>query len=133
MCEGEESEVQKTSALADFDAGEVLDVISSGILVLDQELCAVYANPTAETLLMIRLEQLRGRPLPNLLREGGSLAHALRQALDGQETVCDCDVALTEQEPRVDRCERLRVSLLRNQVARNYLLLQLEGYIGVER
>jgi len=125
--EGGSSEKQEASALADFDTGEVLDALSSGIVVLDEQLCAVYANPQAESLLTMRLEQLRGRPLTDFLREPRSLGQALRQALDGGETVCDCDLALTSERPRVERrCARVRVSLLPKQVTRNYLLLQLE-------
>ena len=130
MREGGSSEKQDVSALADFDTGEVLDAMSSGIVVLDEQLCAVYANPNAETLIMMGLEQLRGRPFTDFLREPRLLTKALQQALDGEETVCDCDLALASERPRMERRRaRVRVSLLPKQVTRNYLLLQLEPCI----
>ena len=125
VCQWGASEVQETSALADFDAGEVLDILSTGILVLDDQLCVVYANPTAEGLLMMRVGQLRGRPLPGLLREPALLSHALQEALDVRDAVCVCDFAIAGEASSENHRECLRVSLLQNQVARNYLLLQL--------
>jgi len=131
--EGGSTESQEASALADFDTGEVLDALSSGIIVLDEQLCAVYTNPRAESLLMMRLDEVRGRPLPGLLREGEALVVALREALDGKGAVCDCNLALASQREAPDRRVRVRTSLLPSQTARSYLLLQLECDVADER
>ena len=68
---------REPSVLADFDTGYVLDELSSGIVVLDEQFCAIYANAIAQDLLAIRLPDIRGRPLPQLLpRPGDSLPGA---------------------------------------------------------
>lgn len=53
--------------LADFDTGRVLDELSFGIIVLDRQLCAIYANVIAQNLLGLHLPSMRGRPLADFL------------------------------------------------------------------
>lgn len=53
--------------LADFDTGRVLDELSFGIMVLDRQLCAIYANVIAQKLLGLHLPSMRGRPLADFL------------------------------------------------------------------
>lgn len=55
------------SVLVDFDAGHVLDELSFGIIVLDRERCAIYANAIAQNLLGLHLPSMRGRPLGDFL------------------------------------------------------------------
>lgn len=55
------------SVLADFDTGRVLDELSFGIIVLDRQLCAIYANTIAQSLLGLHLPSMRGRPLAEFL------------------------------------------------------------------
>lgn len=55
------------SVLADFDTGHVLDELSFGIIVLDRQLCAIYANVIAQNLLGLHLPSMRGRPLADFL------------------------------------------------------------------
>ena len=50
------------SALAHFDPAELLDALATGIVVLDAQLCAVYANVAAQDLLAFSLKRARGRP-----------------------------------------------------------------------
>lgn len=53
--------------LADFDTGRVLDELSLGIIVLDRQLCAIYANVIAQSLLGLHLPSMRGRPAGDFL------------------------------------------------------------------
>jgi len=39
------------SPLAHFDSAELLDALSTGIVMLDERLCVVYANVGAQALL----------------------------------------------------------------------------------
>ena len=55
------------SVLADFDTGRVLDELSFGIIVLDRQLCAIYANVIAQSLLGLHLPSMRGRPVRDFL------------------------------------------------------------------
>jgi nitrogen-specific signal transduction histidine kinase len=105
-----------TSVLVDFDAGDVLDAVSLGIIVLDVQLCAVYANLGAEELLAVPAERLRGRPLASFLPQPQSFLHAVQQAIErGQSVVFD----LTGLS--------LRVAPMRDQLSGRHLLLELCG------
>lgn len=53
--------------LADFDTGHVLDELSIGIVVLDRQLCAIYANAIAQDLLGLQLPGMRGRPIADFV------------------------------------------------------------------
>lgn len=53
--------------LADFDTGRVLDQLSFGVIVLDRQRCAIYANLVAQSLLGLHLPSMRGRPLADFL------------------------------------------------------------------
>ena len=50
------------SALSHFDPADLLDALSTGIIMLDAQLCPVYANVAAQDLLAFSLNMARGRP-----------------------------------------------------------------------
>ncbi|HEY5761668.1 MAG TPA: nitrogen regulation protein NR(II) [Rhodocyclaceae bacterium] len=62
------------------DAFRGLDLLSSAVVVLDDELAVRYANAASENLLQTSLAQLRGRPLNYLFGYTASLAAALDNA-----------------------------------------------------
>jgi two-component system nitrogen regulation sensor histidine kinase GlnL len=62
------------------DAFRGLDLLSSAVVVLDDDLAIRYANPGAENLLSVSLAQLRGRPLDYVFNFSGKLAAALDNA-----------------------------------------------------
>src|SRR4029077_66976 len=80
------------------------DALSTGILMLDTQLCAVYANVAAQDLLAFSLKMARGRPFTELLHEAEGLKGLLRRALDTGEALADREVALraagAPREPR---------------------------------
>ena len=114
------------SALADLDAADVIDTLSLGILVLDQELCAVYANFTAEHLLACHLTEMRGRPLTEFVSQPQRFACALNRALGNLEAVVDRDIPIVSGEALdMHSSIDLRVSPLHCQMSRTHLLLEL--------
>ena len=57
------------SPLSHFDPADLLDVLSTGVVVLDAHLCVVYANVGAQDLLAVGLNKARGRPITELFAE----------------------------------------------------------------
>jgi len=116
-------EEQETAVLAHFDAAAILSVLSPGIVVLDTHLCAVYANRRAERLLALRLEEVRGRPLPDLLQE--PLAAAVRSALKDRARVSNQVVAYAshERDP-VDGPVSVRAAPLYSPITGTHVLLE---------
>ncbi|MBV8342283.1 MAG: PAS domain-containing protein [Gammaproteobacteria bacterium] len=82
------------SALAHFDAAELLDALATGIVMLDGELCPVYANVAAQDLLAFSMRAARGRPFTELLLEPGSLGRILTRALASGEGIADREIAV---------------------------------------
>ena len=52
---------------ARLHTGELLDALSTGLILLDKQLCVVYANVGAQDLLGVSLRQARGLPMSNSL------------------------------------------------------------------
>jgi len=52
------------SALSHFDPADLLDALSTGIIMLDAQLCPVYANVAAQDLLAFSLNMARGARSP---------------------------------------------------------------------
>lgn len=116
---------QESSVLAHFDAGDVLDALSMGIVVLDSHLCPVYANVMAEYLLAFQAERVRGRPLASFLPQSQRFLEAAERALHKGEVVAFglavCTHQLSDRMQSLD----LRVALLRDQLSGRHLLLEL--------
>src|SRR5580700_12117602 len=62
------------SALAHFDPADLLDALATGIVMLDAQLCPMYANVAAQDLLAFSLKTARGRPFTDLLHAPDALA-----------------------------------------------------------
>ncbi len=82
------------SPLAHIDPAHLLDALPTSVLVLDGELCLVYANAEAQALLGISFNRVRGRPLAELLSEPAGLVPNLHAALEERRAVSACDVML---------------------------------------
>ena len=61
------------SALSHFDPTDLLDALSTGIIMLDAQLCAIYANVAAQDLLAFSLNKARGRPFGDFLQDSNGL------------------------------------------------------------
>lgn len=113
------------SALAHFDPADLLDALTTGIVMLDAQLCPVYANVAAQDLLAFSLKQARGRPFTDLLHEPEGLAAILRRSLSSGESIADRELTLrTAAAPREVRT--LDVTLTPHDgVTGRHLLLEL--------
>jgi two-component system, NtrC family, nitrogen regulation sensor histidine kinase GlnL len=87
-------EYSAPSALSQFDAADLLDALSTGIVMLDQQLCPVYANVAAQDLLAFSLKMARGRPFKDFLHDAEGLCRILRRALETGESITDREVAI---------------------------------------
>jgi hypothetical protein len=72
-----------TSALTHFDPEELLGGLSTGIVVFDAHLCAIYANAVAQEILTFSLARARGRRFGEIVGESNGLMWVLRQSLEG--------------------------------------------------
>ena len=83
------------SALSHFDAADLLDALSTGIVMLDAQLCAVYANVAAQDLLAFSLKH---GARPSLQRLPARCAKASRRSCGARsrrgESLADRELAL---------------------------------------
>jgi two-component system, NtrC family, nitrogen regulation sensor histidine kinase GlnL len=116
------------SPLSHFDPTELLDVLSTGVVMLDAHLCVVYANVGAQDLLAVGLNKARGRPFGELFTEPQILDAILRRSLARNETCAGHEIVLTpiaasgKREPVI---VDVTVTPLEGQVTGMHLLLEL--------
>src|SRR3977135_4349804 len=82
------------SALSHFDPADLLDALSTGIIMLDAQLCPVYANVAAQDLLAFSLNMARGRPFVDFLHDAEGLCRILKRALQTGEGIADRELAV---------------------------------------
>jgi two-component system, NtrC family, nitrogen regulation sensor histidine kinase GlnL len=113
------------SALAHFDPADLFDALATGILVLDAQLCPVYANVAAQDLLAFSLKMARGRPFTELLHEPEGLGAILRRSLMSGESIADRELAVRPAgAPREVRTLDITLTPL-EAVTGRHLLLEL--------
>ena len=88
------AEATAPSALAHFDPADLLDALTTGIVMLDAQLCPVYANVAAQDLLAFSLKMARGRPFADFLHDANGLTRILRRALETGEGIADRELAV---------------------------------------
>src|SRR5262245_11101335 len=96
------------------DLGRILDGLTTSVLLVDRSQTLLYLNVAAETLLGVSRNQVRGRPLSELLRDTAGLTAVIERAIHTQqhysrremtirpvgsdeELVIDCSVAPFEE------------------------------------
>ena len=77
-----------------FHTGEVLDALSTGIVLLDAQLCVLYANIGAQDLLGISLRQARGLPIGDLFAGAQPLIDLLQRELADNKILAGHEFAL---------------------------------------
>ncbi len=77
-----------------FHGSELLEALSTGLVLLDAQLCVLYANIGAQDLLGISLRQARGLPLAELFAGAHGLLELLRRALQDNESCAGHELAL---------------------------------------
>jgi two-component system nitrogen regulation sensor histidine kinase GlnL len=114
------------SVLSHFDPADLLDALSTGIVVLDAQLCAIYANVAAQDLLAFSLNQARGRPFADFLQDTNGLIAILRRALAEGEGIADRELLVRPTgAPREARTLDVTITPLEGQVTGTHLLLEL--------
>src|SRR2546423_92290 len=96
------------SALAHFDPADLLDALSTGIVMLDAQLCPVYANVTAQDLLAISLTTARARPFADFLDDAEALGPILKRALQTRAGIADRQPAVRPPAGTDPRTEQER-------------------------
>lgn len=120
------AERQFASPLSHYDPAELLDALSTGLLVLDAQLCVVYANAAAQDFLAISFNQARGRPFSELLAESNGLIATLSRARDQAETIAERELSIRfAAAPREPRVLDITVTPLEEQMTGTHLLLEL--------
>jgi two-component system nitrogen regulation sensor histidine kinase GlnL len=117
-----------TSPLSHFDPTDLLDALSTGILLLDSQLCVIYANVGAQDLLAVSLNQARGRPISELFHGAQPLVTTLRRALERNESCAEHELVLrpnASPAPRDPQVLDLTVTPLEGQVTGTHLLVEL--------
>ena len=119
-------EYNAPSALGHFEPAGLLDALSTGIIVLDEQLCAIYANVAAQDLLAFSLNQARGRPFTDFLHDANALRSSLRRALDSGEGIAERELTVRPAAaPREARTLDVTITPIEGQVTGNHLLLEL--------
>jgi two-component system nitrogen regulation sensor histidine kinase GlnL len=117
-----------TSPLSHFDPADLMDALSTGIVVLDSSLCPIYANVGAQDLMAISVKQARGRPLGDLFHDSGRLTEVLRRALDRNEVCIEHELTLRPigaPAPREPHVVDLAVTPMEGEITGTHLLLEL--------
>lgn len=114
------------SALSHFDPADLLDALSTGIIVLDAHLCAIYANVAAQDLLAFSLNKARGRPFADFMQDANGLRSILRRALDSGEGIADRELAVRPLGASRDtRILDVTITPLTGQITGTHLLMEL--------
>jgi two-component system nitrogen regulation sensor histidine kinase GlnL len=114
------------SALEHFDPAGLFDALSTGIIVLDAQLCAIYANVAAQDLLAFSLNQARGRPFTDFLHDSNGLRALLRRVLSSGEGIAERELTVRPAAtPRETRTLDITMTPLEGQITGNHLLLEL--------
>ncbi len=114
------------SALSHFDPADLLDALSTGIVMLDAQLCAIYANVAAQDLLAFSLKKARGRPFSDFLQDTNGFTGILRRALDTGEGIADRELVVRPLgASRESRTLDVTITPLEGQITGTHLLLEL--------
>ncbi|MCB1623373.1 MAG: PAS domain-containing protein [Pseudomonadales bacterium] len=114
------------SAISHFDPADLIGSLATGVVVLDADLCVVYANVAAQDLLEVSINQARGRPFVNLLVDPGNLAGVLRRSLTAGEILAERELTIQPLgKTRESRVIDLTIMPLDTEETRGYLLLEI--------
>ncbi len=128
------SEHALPSPLSHFDSADLLNALSTGIILLDAQLCPIYANVAAQDLLAISLNQSRGRPFGDHLLESNGLIPILRRSIETGEAFADRELVLNlRSSPREPRVVDVTITPLEGAVTGTHLLLELTDTTARQR
>ena len=127
------SEHSFASVLSHFDPADLLNALSTGIILLDAQLCPIYANVAAQDLLAISLNQWRGRPFSDCLLESNGLIPILRRSLETGEGFADRELTLHLKSSREQRIVDVTITPLAGEITGTHLLLELTDTTARQR
>ena len=128
------SEHSLTSPLSHFDSADLLNALSTGIILLDSQLCPIYANVAAQDLLAFSLNQSRGRPFGDHLLESNGLVPILRRSIETGEAFADRELVLNlKSTPREPHVVDVTITPLEGEVTGTHLLLELTDTTARQR
>ncbi len=114
------------SPISHYDPADLFDALSTGLLVLDAQLCLIYANVAAQDLLAMSFNQARGRPFAELLNESNGLLPRLKRAHERGDVFSEREVTIRPTgAPREARVLDITVTPLEGQMTGTHLLLEL--------
>jgi two-component system, NtrC family, nitrogen regulation sensor histidine kinase GlnL len=114
------------SAISHFDPTDLLDALSTGIIMLDAHLCPIYANVAAQDLLAFSLNKARGRPFGDFLHDAHGLISILRRSIETGEGFADRELTVRPAgAPRDLRTLDVTITPLEGQITGTHLLLEL--------
>lgn len=120
------TEYATPSALSHFDPTDLLDALSTGIIMLDAQLCPIYANVAAQDLLAFSLNKARGRPFGDFLHDSNGLIGILRRSIETGEGFADRELTVRPAgAPRDLRTLDVTITPLEGQLTGTHLLLEL--------
>ncbi|HEY3392726.1 MAG TPA: PAS domain-containing protein, partial [Lacipirellulaceae bacterium] len=64
------------------DATRILDSLSTSVLIVDRSRAILYLNVAAETLFGVSRNQMRGRPLAELLTDATAIESVIERAVE---------------------------------------------------
>ena len=118
-------EYDPPSVLSHFEPADLLDALSIGLVVLDAQLCVIYANVAAQDALAFRVDQARGRPIGDFLDQSSGLVTTLRRALETGECIADREHPVRPLgSSRSAKALDVTITPLRSQVTGTHLLLE---------
>jgi two-component system nitrogen regulation sensor histidine kinase GlnL len=123
------AELASSPLASRFHSSELLDALSTGLVLLDAQLCVLYANVAGQDLLGVSLKQAHGLPLAELFAGAQPLVELLRRALNDNKSCAGHELALipvaTLPAARVPAVVDFTVTPLDNPLAGRQLLLEL--------
>jgi two-component system, NtrC family, nitrogen regulation sensor histidine kinase GlnL len=128
------SEHSLPSPLSHFDSADLLNALTTGIILLDSQLCPIYANVAAQDLLAFSLNQSRGRPFGDHLLESNGLIPILRRSIETGEAFADRELVLNlKSTPREAHVVDVTITPLEGEITGTHLLLELTDTTARQR
>ena len=123
------AELARGSLAGHFHDDELLDVLSTGVVLLDAQTCVLYANVGGQDLLGVSLNQARGLPLGDLFAGAQALVELLRRALEDNKSCAGHELALvpvaTMAASRAPAVVDFTITPIESPLAGRQLLLEL--------
>ena len=114
------------SPLSHYDSTELLDALSTGMVVLDAQLCVIYANVAAQEALGISFKTVRGRPFAGQVLDADHLLASLRRAAHERTVLTEREIEMKIAiAPRDTRIFDISITPMEGQMTGTHLLLEI--------